>query len=121
MLSWVNFGDLHVSDEDHWQSLDCFSRLIYDSKRKLATSADFAYLPGDIANHAAPKQYRRLGNALDQLKLRWFGIPGDHDFEQGSLDNFYGGLGTGALHSVGARLGHGLSSQLGPNKSGKKW
>ncbi len=97
MLTWVHFGDLHASDEDGWQSLADLNAMIAEANRHLSDRVDFAYLPGDVANHAEPEQYRRTRQALDRLSLRWFAIPGDHDFEPGSLDNFYDGLGAGAL------------------------
>ena len=28
MLTWVQFGDLHASEADDWESLDILSRLI---------------------------------------------------------------------------------------------
>jgi hypothetical protein len=92
MLTWVHFGDLHASDEDAWRSVADFKALMADANRHLVHTVDFAFLPGDNANHGAPDQYDRIREVLEQLDLRWFVIPGDHDFEPGSLRNFYEGL-----------------------------
>ncbi len=97
MLSWVHFGDLHASAEDDWQSLAHLRRLVRDVNQHLAGLADFAFLPGDNANHGAEDQYGRILEVLSGLKLDWFAIPGDHDFEPGSLDNFYRGLRAATL------------------------
>ena len=97
MLTWVHFGDLHASDEDGWQSVDHLKALVADANRHLAWRTDFAFLPGDNANHGEPEQYRRISEAIDALDLPWFAIPGDHDFEPNSLDNFYKGLGAPPL------------------------
>ena len=97
MLSWVHFGDLHASDEDGWRSLGDLQALIADANRHLNWSVDFAFLPGDNANHGTPEQYGRIASALRTLDLRWFAIPGDHDLEPGSLQNFYEGLGAESL------------------------
>ena len=106
MLTWVHFGDLHASNEDGWQSLAELDAMIGDANRHLAGGVDFAYLPGDVANHAEPEQYRRTRQVLDRLNLRWFAIPGDHDFEPGNLDNFHDGLGAGALPASVVVKGH---------------
>jgi hypothetical protein len=31
MLTWLQFGDLHASEADGWESLDIFSRLTDDA------------------------------------------------------------------------------------------
>ena len=97
MLTWLHFGDLHVSADDGWASLADFEALIAEANRGLAWTVDFAYLPGDIANHGTPEQYARVRAALGRLDLAWRAVPGDHDFEPGSLRNFYGGLDAPAL------------------------
>jgi len=97
MLVWVHFGDLHASDEDGWESLRRLAALAGDANRFLTGKADFAFLPGDNANHGEPAQYHRICDVLDEFTLRWFAIPGDHDFEPKSLANFYEGLGAPML------------------------
>ena len=87
MLTWVHFGDLHASDEDGWESVQLLRQLTREADR-LTRAVDFAFLPGDNANHGEPEQYRRIREVLDGFGLRWFAIPGDHDFEPKSLTNF---------------------------------
>ena len=52
---------------------------------------DFVFLPGDNANHATADQYDRIRAALAPLTLPVFTIPGDHDFEDGTLAAFRAG------------------------------
>lgn len=101
MLTWLQFGDLHASDADGWESLDIFSRLIDDANRHLADAVDFAVLPGDNANHASPEQFRKIADAASRLRLPLHILPGDHDFESGSLTDFYEILGAKRLpHAI---------------------
>ncbi len=97
MLTWLHFGDLHASHEDGWKSLSDLHSLVEDTNRYMAWGVDFAFLPGDNANHGEPEQYRRIRSVLDALEPRLLAIPGDHDFEPKSLDNFYTGLETPKL------------------------
>ncbi len=92
MLTWLHFGDLHASDEDGWQSLSDLGSLVDDVNAHMADAIEFVVLPGDNANHGAPEQYDRIRAQLDKLAVPWRVIPGDHDFEPGSLDAFYKGL-----------------------------
>jgi predicted phosphodiesterase len=89
MLTWIQFGDLHASEADGWGSLDVFSRLIDDANRYLCNQADFAVLPGDNANHATREQFHKIAAAASRLRLPLHILPGDHDFESGSLADFY--------------------------------
>jgi 3',5'-cyclic AMP phosphodiesterase CpdA len=93
MLTWLQFGDLHASDADGWDSLDIFSRLVDEVNRHLLDAVDFAVLPGDNANHATEDQFRRIGEIASRLRLPLHILPGDHDFEAGSLKDFNGILG----------------------------
>jgi len=97
MLTWLQFGDLHASEADGWESLDIFSRLIDDANRHLAGAVDFAVLPGDNANHATREQFQRIADAAARLRLPLHVLPGDHDFESGSLADFYEILGAKSL------------------------
>ena len=97
MLTWLQFGDLHASDADGWESLDIFSRLVDDANRHLLDTVDFAVLPGDNANHAKPEQFRKIADVASRLRLPLHILPGDHDFESGSLADFYEILGAKQL------------------------
>lgn len=99
MLCWVHLGDVHASGEDGWASVADLAAVAGDVAG-VAGAIDFAYLPGDIANHGTPEQYARVRAALDMLPVPWLAIPGDHDFEPGSLANFYAGLGAAPLPLV---------------------
>jgi 3',5'-cyclic-AMP phosphodiesterase len=100
MPTWLQFGDLHASEADGWESLDIFSRLVDDANRHLADAVDFAVLPGDNANHATSGQFRKIAGAVSRLELPLHILPGDHDFESGSLADFYEILGAKRLPYV---------------------
>ena len=97
MLTWLHFGDLHASDEDGWESLARLEEMIVDVNRHLVGAIDFAFLPGDNANHGTAVQYRRIRHLMQTLRCPWHAIPGDHDFEPGHLANFHRGLGVPRL------------------------
>ena len=85
-LSWVHFGDLHVDAADGYQGSERFAALTAIARRHLRDGVDFAFLPGDNANHGTADQYRRIGEAMAGLDLPWHVIAGDHDVEPGNLD-----------------------------------
>ena len=58
---------------------------------------DFVYLPGDNAENGKPEQYALVRRAIERLPLPAHIVTGDHDMEQGSLDNFYSALAAPAL------------------------
>lgn len=89
LVAWLHVGDLHASAEDGWQSVDRLRRIVDAVRDDVPPGTlDFAYLPGDHANHAEPEQYRRIAAELERLPLEVHAIPGDHDFEDGSLAAF---------------------------------
>lgn len=92
MLSWVHFGDLHVTRDDGFASVECLKKVVDSINRNLGDAVDFAYLPADNANSGTIEQNGQILAALDSLKLPVYAIPGDHDFEPGSLDNFHRAL-----------------------------
>lgn len=106
MLSWVHFGDLHVTHEDGYESALHLERLVDVVNEHVANGVDFAYLPGDNANNGTPGQYARIRAALRDLRLPTNAIPGDHDFEPGSLSTFHRELKTSALPKVIHVRGH---------------
>jgi 3',5'-cyclic AMP phosphodiesterase CpdA len=105
-LSWLHFGDLHVTADDDWEGLRRFEALIAEANRHLTQGIDFAVLPGDNANNGTVEQYRLIRKAIDRLKLPLHIIPGDHDFEPGSLDHFHTVLGAERLPKTVEINGH---------------
>jgi predicted phosphodiesterase len=89
MLTWVHCGDLHVSHEDDYTSIPRLQALVDEVNSHLADAVDFVFLPGDNANNGTLEQYRRIGAMLRDIRLPVHAIPGDHDFEPGTLDAFY--------------------------------
>lgn len=106
MLSWVHFGDLHVTNDDGYESAAHLERLLNVVNEKIAHAVNFAYLPGDNANNGTPEQYARIRAALSDLRLPTHAIPGDHDFEPGSLSAFHRELKTSALPRMIEVHGH---------------
>ncbi|WP_369928954.1 metallophosphoesterase [Xanthomonas sp. NCPPB 2632] len=97
MLTWIHVGDLHASDEDGYESLSHLSAVVDDVNVRMKHGVDFAFLPGDNANHATAEQYARIREVLEGMPLPLHAIPGDHDFEDGDLVAFYEGLGGETL------------------------
>ncbi|WP_314372355.1 metallophosphoesterase [Sphingomonas paucimobilis] len=87
-LCWVHIGDLHLDEDDGWQSLDRLSEIVAQVNARIGAAADFVFLPGDNANHGTPDQYARMLDALAPLSRPWRIIPGDHDFEPGDLSAY---------------------------------
>ncbi|HSY98993.1 MAG TPA: metallophosphoesterase [Terriglobales bacterium] len=87
IVSWVHFGDLHMTTR-HEQNYRDFVSLIEEVNRVMADSLNFAYLPGDNADHGGVEEYELVRQGLDQLNLPWFAIVGDHDVHLKSHDNF---------------------------------
>ncbi|MBP6895458.1 MAG: metallophosphoesterase [Pseudacidovorax sp.] len=83
-IAWIHIGDLHMDEADGWAARPRLQAIV-DELNAHARAADFVYLPGDNANHATPAQYAAITEALGPLALPWRVIPGDHDFEGGSL------------------------------------
>lgn len=97
-VAWLHIGDLHGSPEDGWESVAALSRIVETVRTQVPAGAlDFAFLPGDNADHGEPEQYRRIAAVLRRLDLPCHAIPGDHDFEPGSLARFEAWLATDPL------------------------
>lgn len=87
-ICWAHIGDLHLDQEDAngpWHSRDLLAEIVAQLNAHAADGVDFAYLPGDTANHGTPEQYRELLTAVAPLSIPWRSIAGDHDFEPGDL------------------------------------
>jgi hypothetical protein len=89
---FLHIGDLHVTDSKLQNHSDLV-RIVDEINTNCAGAIDYVILPGDIADNAKSDQYCLVRQQMDRLKVQWRAIPGDHDFEQRSLDNFYDVLG----------------------------
>ncbi len=83
MLTWLHFGDPHVTagDQQNYRDLQA---LVAEANRHL-DGVDFAVLPGDNADDGAPEQFQLVRAAIGQLAMPLHIIPGDHDVKPGSL------------------------------------
>ncbi len=106
IVSWVHFGDLHMTTREGDKFRDLLS-LVDQVNQAVTGSLSFAYLPGDNADHGTAEEYEIAREGLDQLRLPWFAIVGDHDVHQRVL---------GAWPERGV-----LGTQLGPNKNWRNW
>ena len=91
LLRFIQIGDLHLTDQGLQNHRD-FIRVVRELNRHVDGSIDLVYLPGDNADDGTDEQFALVRSGLDELRLPWRVIPGDHDFKPRSLDNFYRGL-----------------------------
>ncbi len=105
ILSWVHFGDLHITEAGEQNHRD-FAALIEAANRHLAGRVDFAVLPGDNADEGSEAQFRLVRATIDQLAIPVHILPGDHDFHTGSLDAFHAVLGADGLPKAVIAAGH---------------
>ena len=87
IVSWVHFGDLHLTTASEQNHQD-FLALIHEANIHLVNGVNFAVLPGDNADDGAEEQYEIVRQAIDQLQIPLYAIPGDHDFKSGDLNLF---------------------------------
>jgi Icc protein len=87
IVSWIHFGDLHISDSDEQNYRD-FVTLIDEANRKMASGIDFALLPGDKADDGEENQYQLVKTAVSDCRFPVHAISGDHDIASGRLDLF---------------------------------
>jgi len=107
MISWIHFGDLHISEWNERNYRD-FAHLIDEANRHLAPNIAFALLPGDNADDGDEDQYELVRSAISGSRFAVHAIAGDHDVARGSLDLFrrylcdspYRSLTLGAYHLV---------------------
>jgi Icc protein len=95
-VSWVHFGDLHITRE-YKQNYQDFLELIDQANANLAGRVDFAVLPGDNADDGTPEQFRLVRAALDRLRIPVHILAGDHDFKSGDLHGFHAVLAAARL------------------------
>jgi hypothetical protein len=105
IVCWLHFGDLHITEADGQNYRD-LRALIETANRHLAGRIDFALLPGDNADDAAPEQFRRVHQAIDGLTIPLHIIPGDHDFHTRSLADYHAVLGAPPLPYSASLNGH---------------
>ena len=86
-ISWLHFGDLHVTTEDQPNYRD-FLALIDDANTHVAGNIDFAVLPGDNADDGTGEQYASIRRAIDRLRLPLEIRTGDHDRKSGTLEAY---------------------------------
>jgi 3',5'-cyclic-AMP phosphodiesterase len=86
-VSWIHFGDLHISSEGEQNHKD-FLQLIAEANRYMRGDVVFALLPGDNADDAEADQYDLIKKAISLCEFPVEAIPGDHDKAGGSLDLF---------------------------------
>ena len=96
LLLYAHIGDLHVTAAAERNYVDLLS-IAAQIETECAPLLDFVYLPGDNADNGRPEQYRLIRTALKMLSVPVHAITGDHDMEQGSLENFYGAFGAETL------------------------
>jgi Icc protein len=105
VLAFVHIGDLHLTDAKQRNFID-FLGVVAQIEIECARAIDFVVLPGDNADNGLPAQYALAATALKMLSAPVHAIPGDHDMEQGGLDNFYAGLRAPALPIALTVRGH---------------
>ena len=86
-LSWIHFGDLHISNEGEQNHVD-FLRLIAEANRNMRGDIAFALLPGDNADDAEADQYEVVKKAVSLCEFPVEAITGDHDKAGGNLRLF---------------------------------
>jgi Icc protein len=86
-LSWIHFGDLHISNEGEQNHLD-FLRLIAEANRYMRGDIAFGLLPGDNADDAEADQYDVVKKAVSLCEFPVEAITGDHDKTRGNLGLF---------------------------------
>jgi 3',5'-cyclic-AMP phosphodiesterase len=86
-ISWIHFGDLHISNEGEQNYLD-FLQLIAEGDRYMRGDIAFGLLPGDNADDAEADQYDMVKKAVSLCGFPVEAIPGDHDKAGGNLGLF---------------------------------
>jgi Icc protein len=98
-LRFLHIGDLHITEAGLQNHID-LRRIVDDVNSHARGRIDFAFLPGDVADDGTREQFQLVHAEMSRLSMPWHAIPGDHDFKQKSLDNFYCGLNVQRLPYV---------------------
>jgi len=96
LLIFAHIGDLHITKAREQNYID-FLSIVSQIETECSSLLDFVYLPGDNADNGLPEQYNLVATALKMLSVPTHIISGDHDMEQGSLNNFYENLQSATL------------------------
>jgi hypothetical protein len=86
-ISWIHFGDLHISNEGDQSHLD-FVQMLGEANRNMRNDIAFGLLPGDNADDAEADQYELVKKAVSLCEFPVEAIPGDHDKAGGNLSLF---------------------------------
>src|ERR1700744_4495402 len=95
-MVFAHIGDLHITKAREQNYIDLLS-IAAQIEVECSKQLDFIVLPGDNADNGLPEQYKLVATALRMLSKPVHIVPGDHDMEQGSLQNFYNNLATEQL------------------------
>lgn len=87
VISWVHFGDLHMTAAGEQNHLD-LSSIVDEVNQAFAHSVSFVFLPGDVADDGSRSAYTVVRGELDRLQAPWCAIVGDHDVHEKSFANF---------------------------------
>ena len=87
IISWVQIGDLHLTTAVEQNFAD-LHHIVEQLNARFAANLNFAFLPGDHAENGRSEQYDLVRSALDQLRLPWFSIVGDHDVHSRTFDPY---------------------------------
>jgi Icc protein len=87
IVSWVQIGDLHLTTAAE-QNFTDLRYIVEQLNSRFTANLNFAFLPGDHAENGKPEQYDLVLSALDQLRLPWFSIVGDHDVHSRTFDPY---------------------------------
>ena len=68
VLSWVHFGDLHLTRSDEQNHRD-FLALVKDANANLTGQVDFAVLPGDNVEDGTEEQFALASQAISRLTV----------------------------------------------------
>jgi 3',5'-cyclic-AMP phosphodiesterase len=87
VLTWVHFGDLHITRSDEQNYRD-FLTLIAHANTNLMGRVAFAVLPGDNVEDGIEEQFLLVQQAIDRLTIPLQILPGDHDSKNGGIQLF---------------------------------
>lgn len=87
IVAYIHIGDIHMvaRSEENFKDL---LRIVRHINRTFTSGLNFVYIPGDIADDGSRNAYSAVRECVDQLKVPWCGIVGDHDVHEKSFDNF---------------------------------